>query len=176
MIYLTISSVGVPDPQRTAAIEGVVARHGGETTWRRNAAANRSYASIASPNEIGALEIPAEPGDVVYEMAIIALAVFPEVAEALPQLAEALGGEGRPAGILACRPIAGGIIVEWNPEVCGAELVLGLIDAELRRYRSGRTAAVLSALPPPVLAAVAARGLQAPEVTTQRILDLIVAP
>ena len=54
--------------------------------------------------------------------------------------------------------------------------VVGTIDVELRRFSSGRTAELLSPLPPDVVAAVASRGLQTPQITRRRILELIGNP
>ena len=48
---------------------------------------------------------------------------------------DALAGDGRPAGILACRAIPNGVVVEWDPSVSGARLVTSLVDAELRTLR-----------------------------------------
>jgi hypothetical protein len=72
--------------------------------------------------------------------------------------------------------VAGGVVVEWDPQHSAVEVLLGTIDVELRRFSSGRRAELLSPLPPEVVAALAARGLQTPQITTQRILELIVNP
>jgi hypothetical protein len=108
----------------------------------------------------------------VYDVPVIALALFPTVPEALPQLLDALGGEGRPAGILACEPIDGGAIVEWNPEVSDARVVIGTADVELARFKSGRTAELLTPLAPETAAKLAAIGLGAPQIDPDRILEL----
>jgi hypothetical protein len=110
----------------------------------------------------------------VYETAIIAMAVSPAVPQALPRLYEALGGAGRPAGVLSCRTSAGSVVVEWDPGVSGVDVVMGLIDVELRRFASGRTAEVLAPLPASVIANIAARGLQAPQIQPDRVLELLV--
>lgn len=171
--YLTISVDGALDPARKAEIDDAAARHGAKIIWRTNVAANRSYASIGAPSGIAVADIPTAPGDTIYDGPIIALALFPTVPEALPVLLEALAGPGRPEGVLACHAMAGGMIVEWDPQRSAADVMLGTIDVELRRFSSGRTAELLSPLPPEVLAAVAARGLQTPQITTRRILELV---
>jgi hypothetical protein len=108
----------------------------------------------------------------VYDGTVIALAVFPEVTEALPKLLGALGGTGRPAGVLACRPCRGGVVVEWDPARTRTSLVLGLIDVELQRFHSGRVSELLSPLTADVAAKLAAEGLLAPEIEPHRILEL----
>jgi hypothetical protein len=127
---------------------------------------------MPDPFDVGELTIA--PEEVVYETAIIAWAVFPTVAEALPHLYEALGGPGRPRGILACRPCPQGAILEWDPDSGGIEIVMKLLDVELRRFASGRRAEVLSPLTPMLSAKISASGLKAPEIAADRILELLV--
>jgi hypothetical protein len=120
--------------------------------------------------DAGAISFAA--GDIAYDRPIIALAVFPAVPEALPRIHDAFAGAGRPAGILACHRCPGGVIVEWDPRVTRADVVLGLVDVELRRFASGRTAELLSPLPDSLVAQVAAEGLDAPQIEPNRILEL----
>ena len=176
MGYLTISVAGALDPARKAEIDDAVARCGAQIVWRSHIVADRSYASISASSSIALADIPPALGDTVYEGAIIALALFPTVPEALPVLVEALSGPGAPAAVLACHAVPNGVVVEWDPERCPVEVLLGIVDVELRRFASGRTAELLSPLPANVLASIAARGLQTPQVTTERILELIVNP
>ena len=171
VVYLTLSVDGDLDDVRHGAIEDAVRREGGRAFWRSSAAAGRSYALLELPDRYDVGTIGAAVVGSVYEEPIIALALFPAVAEALPPLREALGGAGRPAGVRACRPCPHGLILEWNPSISSAEVVMGVIDVELRRWQSGRTAEVLSPLPPSVVAMVAASGLQAPQITVQRTLE-----
>jgi hypothetical protein len=174
--YLTMSVAGMLDPARKAEIDEAVMRRDARIVWRAHALANRSYASIEAPSTIAVADIPPASGDTIYEGAIIALALFPTVPEALPAVLDALAGPGRPAGVLACHAVPAGVIVEWDPQRTPVDMILGTVDVELRRFSSGRTAELLSPLPAAVLAAIAARGLQTPQITKQRILELIVNP
>jgi hypothetical protein len=171
--YLTISVAGGPDETHRNALEAAVRARGGRAIWRITPAA-RSYALLELPDTLDAAELPRIPGAIVYDGAVIAWAVFPTVAEALPYLYDALAGPGRPAGVLACRPCEGGAIVEWDPAVTPIGIVLRLMDVELRRFNSGRTAELLSPPAPAVLAQIAASGLRAPEIGEQRILELLI--
>jgi hypothetical protein len=83
-----------------------------------------------------------------------------------------LNGPGRPAGILACSPCPGGLVVEWDPARTGASVVLGLVDVELQRFGSGRVCELLAPLSPELAAKLAAEGLAAPEIEPKRILEL----
>lgn len=174
MSYVTVSIVGSPHETRREAIDGLVRGVGGSATWRTSLAAGRTYALLDLPVAFDALGLAPEPGEVVYETAIIAWAVFPTVAEALPALHDALGGAGRPAGVLACLPCERGVIVEWDPARSLIELIANVVDVELRRFRSGRTAELLSALPADVTARIAAAGLQTPGISADRVLDLLI--
>ena len=172
--YLTISVAGKPDDSRRDAVEAIARARGGRAMWRLNPSAGRSYALIELPDGFDLRDISIAPGEVVYETAVIAWAVFPTVPEALPQLYEALGGAGRPRGVLACRPCPQGAIVEWDPDSGGIEIVRKLIDVELRRFCSGRRSELLSPLTPALSAKVAASGLKGPEIAPDRILELLI--
>jgi len=172
--YITLSIAGTLDERRREAIDDTVRLQGGRATWRAHPEVGRTYALLESAEALDVRAIAADSGTQVYEAAIIALAVSPTVPQALPVLQEALAGPGRPAGILACREFSGGVVVEWNPDVSRAEVVLGVMDAELRRFDSGRTAEVLSPLPKSTIAKVASEGLRAPEIRLDRVLEALV--
>lgn len=172
MFYLTLSFDKDVDGEQRAAIEAAVLALGGSAIWRPRKSAGRSYALLELPEGSSAGAVRALPGATVYDGSIIAMAVFPEVTEALPKLLEALGGPGRPAGILASRPCPGGVVVEWDPARTRAAVVLALVDVELQRFASGRVCEVLAPLSPQVAATLAAEGLAAPEIEPKRILEL----
>jgi hypothetical protein len=172
VVYATLSIDGVLDSKRRAEIEAAVARAGGTAAWRASERADRTYALLELPDGYDHAAIAAASNGVAYDTGVIALALFPALPEALPFLLEALGGAGRPAGVLACRPCPGGAVIEWDPGVTQAAVILGIVDAELRRFASPRVAELLSPLPPATVAKLAASGLQAPEIAPQRILEL----
>lgn len=172
MVYLTLRVDAVGDAARDP-LEALVARRRGRAIWRTSTATGRSYALLELPEPPDVVEIAAATDGKVYETPIIALALFPEVQEALPSLLDALDGAGRPAAILSCEPCASGVIVEWDPRLASASVVLGLVDLELRRFNSGRTAELLSPLPAAWIARIAADGLQAPQVAVDRVLEVL---
>jgi hypothetical protein len=172
--YFTLSIDGTPDDAQRSVVEDVVRRLGGTMQWRVNAAAGRSYAMIQMRDTDDPAALRALPDAVLYDAAIIALAVSPSVPQALPSVVQAFEGPGRPAGILGCRSSAAGVILEWDPNVSDARLVLGLVDVELHRFASGRTTELLCPLPPEVVAKIAASGLGAPQVETGRVLELLI--
>ena len=173
MTYLTLSVEGIVGDARRAAIDTFARDRGGKAIWRTSSTAGRSYASLDLPDGFDAAGLVAAADETLYEMPVIALAVFPAAPEALPGLREALAGAGRPAGVLACRPCEGGAIVEWDPSVTRADVVYATIDVELRRWGGGRRAELLSPLPPELTLRVAAQGLAAPEIGPGRVLEML---
>jgi hypothetical protein len=174
VVYVTLSIDGSLDDARRSAVDELVRRGSGRAVWRTGSPTGRSYALLELPNEPDAGAIAAATGARVYESAIIALAVFPAVREALPSLLETLAGPGRPAGILACKACEGGVVIEWDPQRSSSSVVLGVVDVELRRFNSARTAELLSPLPPASLARIAADGLQAEQVAPDRVLEVLI--
>jgi hypothetical protein len=172
--YITLSIGGTPDEGHRRAIDEAVRLQGGRATWRAHPEIGRTYALVESAGGLDAEAIGAVAGARAYETAVIALAVSPAVPQALPLLQEALAGPGRPAGILACHPFPGGVVIEWDPNVSRAELVLALVDAELRRFASGRTAELLAPLPKCAIAKLASEGLRAPEIRLDRVLEALI--
>jgi hypothetical protein len=174
VIYLTISVAGSPDDSRRDAIEAIARAGNGRAMWRFNPSVGRSYALLELPDGADLPELSIAPTEVAYETAVIAWAVFPTVPEALPSLYAALGGPGRPVGILACWPCPQGAIIEWDPDSGGIEIIMRLVDVELRRFCSGRRAQLLSPLTPRLSAKIAASGMSAPEIAVDRILELLI--
>lgn len=93
----------------------------------------------------------------------------------MPILLEALGGAGRPAGILTCeRTGEDGLRVCWDLAVTPASVVRSLLAAEVGRFGGSFTTRLLEPLDVESLAMVAADGLQCAEVSGDRILDVLV--
>lgn len=147
------------------------ALHSRATVWRDDSGTRRSYALVESAAPPSAAELP--EGARSYDRPIVAVAIYPVAAQAIDGLLEALGGSGRPAGVLSCEAGDGCAIVEWDPTVTSPALIWNLVDAELRRWGSGRRAKLLSPLPPDVVTAIAAAGLQAPEIAPDRVLETL---
>jgi hypothetical protein len=133
----------------------------------------RAYALVEGCDAYALAGIASAESVTVFDTAIIALAVFPSAPEALRGLAEALGGPGRPAGIVATESWDGGIIVEWDLDRTSAAIVLGLADIEVRRFRSGRHTELLSPLPLEWWTRIASVGLAAPQIAPDRVLEAL---
>jgi len=173
LIYLTLRLDEIADERRRASIDDVVRRHRGTSIWRSHPAITRSYALFEVAADEGREEIAAVAQATLYETAIIALAVSPTVAQAMPSLRETFSGEGRPAATLDCRESGAALVLEWNLDAAPVGLMMGLIDVDLRRFASGRTTELLNPLPRHVVTRLAADGLGAPEIEPSRVLDLL---
>lgn len=171
MVFQTVSFGREASEAERRDVEAAAQAAGGTVAWRTSARVRRTYGLLALPPE-KTLE-RAIGGATLHQTAIIALAVFPAVAEALPHLAGALGGPGKPSGVIACTMCPGGMVVEWEPGRTAAGTIVGLIDVELRRFGSARTAELLAPLPPAIVAQIASEGLASPEITQERELETL---
>jgi hypothetical protein len=161
------------DVDRRAKIDAGIAVRGGATHWRVSQNIDRAYALVELPDDAVTTAIETD-ASFAEGAPIIALAVYPTVAEALPSLIEVFNGPGRPSGMLGCAASGGAAVLEWDLERTPATLVLDLIDTELDRFHSGRRTELLTPLTEAWLAKIAADGLQCLEIASDRILETLV--
>lgn len=155
-------------------VESACAREGASVRFGDAAGTNRAYALVEGPESVDRAAVAqALPEARWFDHPIIALAIEPRPPDALPLLVERLGGSGAPAGVLECAAFEPFAIVEFDPNVTPASLIFTITDAELRRFAGSRTAKLLSPLPPPVTAQVAADGLNCAEIASDRILETL---
>lgn len=155
-------------------IAAAYARAGVKIEIGGSSALARTYVLLQGPEGVDPAELEQQlPEAHWYGEAIIALAIEPAPADALPILAQALGGPGAPAGIVACETAGKSLIVEFRPALTQPALLLRIADVELQRFRGYRRTQLLSPLPVAVTAAIAANGLQAPEIEPGRILETL---
>lgn len=106
----------------------------------------------------------------------VAVKVYPSAPEALATLERALSGRGRPDGVISvAREADGGLRVEWNPVRTSVRVVMGVIDAELRRHNATRRTELCGDLTLEQLSALAAQELQAPDIEPERVLEALLA-
>ncbi|HET6895092.1 MAG TPA: hypothetical protein VFH72_06890 [Candidatus Baltobacteraceae bacterium] len=132
----------------------------------------RTYALVEGPPGVDPVQLKQRIPDARwYDAPIIALAIEPLPADALPVLARALGGSGAPAGVCECTEAGTHLIVEFRPDVTPAALLVRIIDVELRRYGGARRTHLLTPLDVRSAASVAAAGLGAHEIASDRVLE-----
>ncbi len=153
-----------------AAVEFAVRASGAEIVWAPRARTGARYGSIAHPPRDLRGALNAIDGVSVGDE-IIAVAVYPSAPEALPAIAEALGGAGAPDGVLSCDATGDAVVVEWDPSRTPASTVFGLIDVELARFHASRVVELLVPLSDAALARIAAEGLRAPDLRADRLLE-----
>lgn len=159
------------DDSEIAAAEAIVRQSGGKVTWQHSAACKRTYGLVENAGAGCASALREATRAAVFDRPVIALAVFPSVEEALPPIMHALGGPGRPIGVLACERCVGGAIVEWDLDVSPFDVVLNLVDIEIDRFRARRVNALLTPLPLAWWTRIAATGLRVPEITPEQVLE-----
>ena len=152
------------------------------TSW--NVAADRTYALAASARAL--------PSDAFAELLRHAvpdassnvpphavLRVTPDRPRLLAGLAAALGGPGRPAGVVACAVDDGALVLEIDVRTTPLSFVLTLIDVELTAVpgtSSGRRIEPILPLTDEMLADVAAAILGEPHLDASRVIETYLEP
>jgi hypothetical protein len=160
-----------PSDELQDRLSGLLSREGIALRFGGSAKVGRTYVLIEGPQSIDPAEIDENVFTRSFSEAIIALAIEPVPADALPILVRALGGSGGPAGVLGCDVVDGTAIVEFAPSMTQASLITELVDIELRRFSGHRRTTLLAPLPESFYARIAADGLQAPEIAAGRVLE-----
>ena len=126
--------------------------------------------SDASLEEIGSL-LKARVG----EPALLVLDVTPRDPERIPALLQALGGPGRPGGVVEARAGGDSLTLEVDESLSPLRVIVDLIDAELEGS-PGRRIAPLFGLGDASLTAFAAATLHAPEIDVARLIETHTEP
>jgi hypothetical protein len=136
--------------------------------------ADRTYGLVQGPASVEPdAAAQALSGARWYEETIIALAVEPTPADALPAIAAPFSPDAGVAGMLECTVLEKGIVVEFQPARSMPSLILNLADVELRRFHGYRKVTLLNPLPTEIIALIAASGLHAAEIGPDRILETL---
>jgi hypothetical protein len=161
-----------PDEALHRRIAAALARDGVRVEFGPEHSLPRSYVLIEGPAGADPAEIEQRFSQGRwYGEAIIALAIEPAPADALPGLLRVLDGPGAPAGVCGCEVAGTKLVVEIQPSLTQPALVLRIVNVELRRTNGYRRVELLSPLPVETIARIAADGLQAPEIAPDRILE-----
>ncbi len=168
----TLRIDAVPGQALQGRIAAALARDGVRVEFGPQHSLSRTYVLVEGPAGADPVDLQQSvPEGRWYGEAIIALAIEPAPADALPRLAQVLGGAGSPAGVLSCDIIGSQLVVEFNPSLTQPALLLRIVDVELRRTHGYRRVELLSPLPVEITARIAADGLHAPEIAPDRILE-----
>jgi len=168
----TLAYRKIPSDAEISAVEALVRAADAKIAWKADAEFGRAYALVEEAGERCAAALREKCGAAFVGSAIIALAVLPSVAEALPPILHALGGPGAPAGVRSCESVGEAAVVEWDLDRSGIDVVLGLVDIEIARFRARRVNALLSPLPLAWWTRIAAKGLGA-DIGPDRVLEAL---
>ena len=136
----------------------------------------RSYALLQLSSD-GPLEAisGALPEARIDEPPLAVMAVRLSMAAARPAVFGALGGPGRPLGVVDAYLDGDGIIVEFDAQKTPLMLIVDTIDGELSNA-PGRSIVPLVPLSDDNIAAFAAAALHAPQLDAARILERHIEP
>lgn len=136
------------------------------------AAYGRTYVLAQGGDGTDPAEVAARVDAQWFDDVIVALAIELRPADALPHVQKVFAGSGAPAGVAGVECAGETLILECSAQT-SPSLLYAALDAELARWNGTRSARLLSPLPGEVVAAIAASGLQAPELTQDRVLDTL---
>jgi hypothetical protein len=153
------------------SVRSIIEGHGARVQWVDSPEYDRTYGLIEPADMACIDELREKTRAVVLDRPIVALLVVPSVEEAVPLLLQALGGDGRPSGVTLCEPCRDGVLIEWDLDETGLDVVMSLVDIEIDRFRAARVNALLAPLPLSWWTRIAAEGLRAPEITADRVLE-----
>lgn len=163
-----------PNDGVQSRVAAACAEHGIRARFGTHAVAARTYALLEAPTEVDSADLErALPDARWYAEPIIALAIEPAPADALPHLQAALGGSGAPVNVLSCDATSSELLVEIRASVTAPALVLRLLDVELLRWHGRRRTALMAPLTAELVAMVAGTAMQAPEISRDRLLETL---
>jgi hypothetical protein len=168
---VTYDSELAPD-ERAAASQELASAGAAPTSWI--CAAGRTYASVAF--HTGARFAHDRPSGVrCDEPPLAVLRVTPLADRRVAALHRALGGPGRPAGVVDVRADGPSLVVELETTRTPLALVVATIDAELAST-PGRTIEPLLPLDDATLVAFAATHLGEPQLDVSRLVETHLEP
>ncbi len=174
--FASVRYDGVLDPsERDETVRALRSTGADVTSW--NVAAGRTYAGVRFP--AGAAERTTahlRSAARVDEPPLAVLRVEPADARTLPALQHALGGPGRPAGVVDVRRDGErALVVELDWRTTAPALLLAAIDVELATA-PGRRILPLIAFDDAVLAAFAGAALGEPDLDASRLIETYLEP
>jgi hypothetical protein len=145
------------------------------TSWKVAESVGRTYLRCELEGSPDATPLLEEAGAARVDVPpLVVLEIVPVAGIGLAALGEALGGRGRPLGIVSCTRAASSLIVELNERVSSLDLVVALTDSELRG--NARRIAPLLPLEDEVLARFAGARLGAPELDAASMIETYTEP
>lgn len=147
------------------------------TSWNALPQLEREYALLALPAgaEAEAAARYLRAAGLQARSGLLVLEIVPLHAHRLEALQHALGGAGRPAGVVDAALTEKSLVLELNPSLTPLCLLVDLVDVELESA-PGRRIRSLFALSDDVLTAFARDRLGDPRIDASRLIETYVAP
>lgn len=165
--FASVRFDGVLAPsERDAATRAIVSAGATVTSW--NACEARTYATVSLAGDVSALRDAVD--GIVDEPPLLVVRVTPTAPRFVAALAHALGGSGRPAGVVAAHRSASDVVVECDPRVTSLATLVALVDCELVTA-PGRRIEPLVGIDDATLVAFAAVVLGEPDLEPSRLLE-----
>jgi hypothetical protein len=157
--------------QQEAVSRAVTSLGGRAVSWHSCAELHRTYALFSLPDGYDASAFAAAAGaQRIDDPALVVLEIIPEEPRRAEALARALGGAGRPAGIVDAVRTHRGIVIELDAERTPLRFVIDVVDTELE-FAPGRRIVPLLAFDDAVLTAAARDLLGDPAIDVSRLIE-----
>ena len=157
--------------QREAASRAVTSLGGRAVSWHVCPELHRTYVLFALPDGYDASAFAAAAGaQRIDDPALVVLEVLPDESRRAESLARALGGAGRPLGIVDAVRTHRGILVELDAARTPLSLVIDVVDTELE-FAPGRRIVPLLALDDAAMTAAARDLLGDPAIDVSRLIE-----
>ena len=158
------------DAERAEAARVMLSAEAKVGSWNVQSAAGRTYALLSLGLETDAQALGGALRARIDEPALVVLSIAVPERRALEALGEALGGAGRPAGVVDCRLAGDALLVELDESSTPLSLLVDLVDVVLRGA-GGRSLFPLLGLRDESLAAFAGTTLAEPALDASRLIE-----
>ncbi len=172
----TLSFDGEMDRTRRHEVARGLGSAGAEvTSWGAARSLPRTYAALRLKDDANLEALAQEFGARAVDAPLVVVEITPRDPSRLPALAEALGGSGRPAGVVAAARSESSLVVELDDAITPLRLILDVVDVELNGA-PGRRIEPLLPLRDETLAAFAGATLAVGDLDAGRLIETYAEP
>ncbi|MGP6157032.1 MAG: hypothetical protein ACLPYS_05900 [Vulcanimicrobiaceae bacterium] len=159
------------DAERAETARVIASADATVSSWSDRPAAGRTYASLRLGTQADVQTLAERLQARVDEPTLVVLSIVTDERRQLDELAAALGGRGRPAGIADCRLDGDALLLELNDAITPLSFLVDVVDVVLGPA-SGRRIVPLLGLRDETLAALAGATLAEPALDASRTIEI----